>query len=376
MDSAVLRTAAVAVVFSSGFVRVEHCLAAPYAAQIVESNSAAGQDSVNADDTLPGHKFDRIFEEGFDCTRILTPATNLVSYIATLPTGYNIVCLKPGTYVLSSRLVIPSNTVIQGMAQGPNRSSTLFLAAGVDTEAIAIIGKQDISLRHLKLDGNGVNQANNSNLVGISIAQSHAISISDLEIAHTSKMGIAASQVAYLDIHGSLIDTMDEADSPAAVGAIWISNNSQFAWIGDNYIIGRNNGPGGDGGIDCYGTDEITIYRNTLADTGKSSIYTGSPGCTNMSIWGNDIHNSNEFAVDITLGANHVYVGGNLIDRTALAAMVFWQADNVTVEYNSMLNGHAFPPSVPCKSIVVDTVPSISINNTNHVDSGPLYCFR
>ncbi|HET8941070.1 MAG TPA: right-handed parallel beta-helix repeat-containing protein [Rudaea sp.] len=148
-----------------------------------------------------------------------------------------------------------------------------------------------------------------------------------------------------------------------------------MAWVNDNYIIDNNNGPDGDGGIDCYGVDQINVFKNSLVNTGESSIYTATPGCTHMAIWGNDIHNSNEWGIDVTLGASNVTIASNLVNGAHYATMVLWQVSNVTVQYNTMLNGN-ISGTAPCRSIVVDTVTGYTIDNTNDVDSGPLYCLR
>jgi hypothetical protein len=332
--------------------------------------------------SLP-HTFDPIFEYSFDCTQTIDSTTDVVSYVASLPAGAHTICLLPGTYTLNSTINVPSNTILQGLHQGSSRSDTLLrLASNANAIAVYINGKDNVALKHLKIDGNGAFQTGNPDPSIVRIIASSNILIEDVELARSARLVIATSSSNDVTIASNYIHDVDLQHNPEAVAAIWTSRtspshpDSEFIKIIDNYVVGEGNGPGGDGSIDCYNSTDVVVANNRIDHAGPSAIYTGPDGCQNYTVKDNYIYDAGEWGIDVTHGASHVVVDNNYIDGTYYAAMVLWQVNDVDVTNNVMLNGHTRGSDVPCATIVVDSSTQVDIDSSNTSDSSPLYCNR
>ncbi len=312
------------------------------------------------------------------CTTTLPQGGNLASAIASL-TPPATLCLQSGStpFVLTSSISIPSNVEIQGLGQKIDTgqqingqeiylpacyATTIQAQSSFSGDMFDITSTTGIKINNLTINGNTTTSVGpNTNLT---ITGGSSITLSDVQFKNVVRMNLAINQAQYVTLLHDEFRGMGGGHSTGqgAVGSMWI-NNSNHVDVENANVLGRGNGPGGDGGIDCYGSSSVTINQSNISESGESSIYTtNSPGqsaCNGIVITNNIIGNSWEWGID-TVGLSGANIANNNISNTYYGGISMWNDSNNVVQNNQMFNINTDGSSGDCDV----TFQGTNVNNT------------
>ncbi|MDJ0840925.1 MAG: right-handed parallel beta-helix repeat-containing protein [Acidobacteriota bacterium] len=308
----------------------------------------------------------------FAATHYVAPGQNIQSVLDSSG-AYDTVILQSGDHYISQTLRLPARTTLKG--GGPNRNSVSLIAmsslVGPVIKAVNDSTGSDRSHKILDMQiiSNGTAQSS-TEATGIMLWNVQYSEVNNVVIRNTWRMSISMQNSYHIYVFNS--EFRDMGFGPTALGSFWI-NNCDRVWIGDNVIYGMNNGTKGDGGIDCYGSTMVKIYRNDLYDTGESSIYAANAGCPGIEVWGNYITGSNEWGIDL-VNSPGAFVSSNEIRNSFHGAIVLWDSPNAEVTYNVMFNNNT-GGHVSCNGLNRRGNTS-GLTFTNNSGNGTLLCNR
>lgn len=277
------------------------------------------------------------------CTANLLQGGNLASAIASL-TPPAVLCLQSGStpYVINNTITLPSNVTIMGTGTNPilPASETVIQSASTLTGPMFSIPATSsyVSIEKLKLVGN-TNQLTNLSATNVSIDGADHVVISKDWFSGASRMNLAISDADAITVSGTLFDSM--GFQSGAQGAIWV-NDSNDVNIQNAHITGRDNGPGGDGGIDCYGSSNVVINQSNITRSGESAIYTSDAGgsaCDGIKITNNIVQYSDEWGIDID-GANAALIDHNDVWYANWGGISLWDTSSSVIQNNNLVDNN------------------------------------
>lgn len=285
------------------------------------------------------------------------------------------ICLL-GTYQIANTVVVPSRITIKGVGAVPQEtvvSATSSLQGAVFQVQFAA---SDVSIENLRIVSNGSQQTQLS-AVAVEMNLASRIALRSLDMSNTYRMTVAINMSTDVLVADSTFAVMGLQDCGAcALGAFWI-NNSMGVTVERNVVTGRNNGPGGDGGIDCYGSTDVIVRDNSIFNAGESAIYStyagnASQACRNIRITGNYVRGSNEWGIDMR-GLDGAYIANNRIENSRFGAMSMWEISNSLTENNAMFNNRTSGDRRMCQGINLN---GYQINNIyrGSTGNGTLIC--
>jgi len=200
-------------------------------------------------------------------------------------------------------------------------------------------------------------------------------------VSNTYRMNIAIGNSSNVTVSDTTFSQMGLEDCPSgacAVGSIWI-NTSDNVVFERNTVTGRNNGGGGDGGVDCYASTDVIVRNNSITNTGESAIYStiappGTTSCRNIRVTGNTIVHSNEWGIDMT-GLDGAFIDNNHIEQGIYGAIYMQNASASTVTNNVMLNNNSLPLSDACQGITREGY-QVDVTYSGNTGNGVLLCNR
>jgi len=308
------------------------------------------------------------------CAITVPPGGSIGSAVASVVPPAT-VCLQ-GSYTVAQSVNLRSGVTIAGAAASPS-GAQVGASASLQGPMFRIpAGTTDVAIENLVAFSNGLQQAQLDAVI-VDVSGASRVKLSKLEMSNTYRMTIAINQSSDVLVSESRFSGMGLQDCAAcAIGSLWI-NDSNGVLVEDNVITGRNNGPGGDGGIDCYGSANVVVRRNNLSQTGESAIYStfGAPGttaCRNISVTDNVITGSNEWGIDMR-GLDGAYISGNRVERSKFGAMSMWDIANTQVVGNQMFSNRTSGDRRMCQGIN-RTGYQLKNTYTGNVGNGTILC--
>ncbi|MEM1089099.1 MAG: right-handed parallel beta-helix repeat-containing protein [Pseudomonadota bacterium] len=275
----------------------------------------------------------------FCCDVFVSPGSSIQAAINS-SAPYDVVCLQPGVHNVSQTINLIAQTTIKGNSS--NKANVSVNASSSLVGPVFRATSRSGSMRSHTFEGftirnNGSSQSN-SRASAIDLKDTEYSTITDMNLFNTWRMSVIVQDSYNVFVSNSSFKDMGFA--PQAQGAFWI-NQSDRVFVFDNDITGRNNGPGGDGGIDCYNSTNVSIFSNTSVNSGESAIYTApNPmGCTGIAVWDNQVTGSNEWGIDL-VDANGAFVHANTVISSNFGAMVLWDSTNADVQWNTFTNNN------------------------------------
>jgi len=306
------------------------------------------------------------------CDLFVPGTSNLQAYVDGLPPNGTL-CIDPNADVwVYSSVVVPSGITIQAAIPTNDPSAFVIKAAQQLTGPVFITanGSSNITFRDIEVIGNGsTNSSNNSSAVGVFLLNTTNAVIDGVWFKNTWRMNAAAVSSHNVTIENSRF--ADMGYDALAQGAIYISQ-VDTASIHDNIVVGRNNGPSGDGGIDCYQSTSVDIFNNNISNTGESSIYTSGSACPGIAIYNNAITNSNEWGIDM-VNINGATISGNVVTNSFFAGMVVWDGSNSEVSNNQFYDNNR-GGYIPCQGIAKKGTQTGMIYKGNTGSPTPIEC--
>lgn len=294
----------------------------------------------------------RVFKAVAPCT-ITVPAGGNIGAAISGSTGPQTICLTAGTYNLSVGFEVRSDIALRGLGATP-QATVLNAASNLVGHMIQIDDSaHDVVLENFKIVSNGANQSSIDG-VGIGMTNASNVAIRNIDVSNTYRMNIAIGSSSNVTVANTTFSLMG-FEAPAAVGAIWINRSDNIVFE-SNSVTGRNNGPGGDGGVDCYASSDVIIRNNTVLNAGESAIYTtlnsepNSFACKNVIITDNTINHSWEWGIDMR-GLDGALIRRNNIQNCRFPAMSIWDSANSQVLDNTMNNNNQAPVPGACQGI-------------------------
>lgn len=268
-----------------------------------------------------------------------------------------------------------SDVALRGLGATP-QTTILNAASNLVGHMVQIDeNAHDVTLENFKIVSNGANQTSIDS-VGIGMTNVSEVAIRRIDVSNTYRMNIAMGSSSNVTVANTTFSLMG-FKQPDAVGAIWM-NRSDNILFENNTVTGRNNGPGGDGGVDCYASSDVIIRNNTVTNAGESAIYTtlnsepNSFACKNAVISDNTIRNSQEWGID-TRGLDGALIRRNLIENCNFPAMSIWNAANSRVIDNVMNNNNQAPVPGTCQGINRAT-PQTNMTYSGNSGTGTTLC--
>lgn len=294
----------------------------------------------------------RVFKAVAPCT-ITVPAGGNIAAAISGSTGPQTICLTAGTYTLATGINVRSDIVLRGLGATPQ--ATVLNAASNLVGAMIRLDDDahDVVLENFKIVSNGANQSSTDG-IGIILFNVAEVAVRKIDVSNTYRMNIAVGTSSNVTVANTTFSLMG-FEQPAAVGAIWI-NRSDNVLFTNNNVTGRNNGPGGDGGVDCYASSDVIIRNSTIVNAGESAVYTtlnadpNSFACKNVVISDNTIRNSQEWGIDMR-GLDGALIRRNTVENCRFPAVSLWDSINTRVIDNAMNNNNQLPLPGTCQGV-------------------------
>ena len=289
------------------------------------------------------------------------------------PSNLHWVCLKNGTYPVSGPLQIKKSYVgFRG-----DTSTTIRVTAGKSAvDFLKFVSRTKIKIQYMTIDTDSNDWRYTILSSGSNDVELTSVSVLDLDDTHG--VGIYASSNVRLNggtIHhvgGAQFDVHD---------AVWTYGSSGVK-VRFVTVQGAADGPGGDGSITCYDTDDYLVQGVLSWNAGSSSFYTVN--CSQVELRDNLASGSSEWGLDIVGGTHDGILHGNTIQNNLRGAMIVsdaacgfpgCQTKDIDIYNNQMQNNNSSGIGT-CASINVGTTTSnIQIYN-NTTNQPPVWCWR
>jgi hypothetical protein len=256
--------------------------------------------------------------QAFACDTTLSAGSNIQTALNNA--AFLDVCLNPGTYTLSTQLVIPANKTLEGL--GSDRD-TVKLVSSADR----VVGMSNgTAIKGLRIQ----NATGVTPTYGILTYFNNNVIIWGLRIVGTDiSIGINGSS----DVHvWDTFMSMNGLNNGSADPNMWISDasNIDIQW---GEALGRGNPPGGDGEIAAYNSTGVKIYGTYVTNSGASGIYLVN--CDSCSVENATINNAGEWGLDIVSGTDNFVAKNNHVSNSHLGGSVFDGVNNLNGQYIS-----------------------------------------
>ena len=247
------------------------------------------------------------------CDVTVSSGANLHTYAASY--AGRIICLNAGTYNLgSSTLQIASGTRLEGL--GADRNQIIVNSSAERALALA----NDVMVKNFLLVGAGANTGfgilnyYNSNVIiwGLSIKK--------------FKISIGVVGSTSINIWDTFLSENGDINNNIADPNVWITDSSNVHYLYGE-IRGRANGPGGDGEIAAYSSNNVVIESTGVIDSGASAIYLVN--CDYCKVLNTTIHRPGEWGIDVVNGSDYFEATNNYVAWANYGGSVFDEAGSI-----------------------------------------------
>lgn len=244
--------------------------------------------------------------------------TAIQNAINALSTKGGIVYFPPGTYLISSDLIVSNNNII---VLGSGRASTIKPSANSQANCLKISECNNITVRDIQINGNKSNVdqlgagTQYTKLNGIYITGCDDVTIENCYIHDYYAGGILADSSTNLFIQNNRIKNGID-------NGIFLRPSPEDVACTTATIVGNIVSNGSYSGIQCIRSNYITIAGNVSYSNGPSQKQgdgIGLEGCSHCTITGNVCYSNGIQGINIrytneggaNLGCSHVVVAGN-----------------------------------------------------------------
>lgn len=249
----------------------------------------------------------------FACDITVSSGANLHAYVASYAGGT--ICLNTGTYNLgSSTLQITSGTRLEGVGADRNQiivnsSADRALSLGND-----VIVKNFLLVGAGSSSGYGILNYYNNNVIiwGLSIKK--------------FKINIGVVGSTSINIWDTFLSENGDVNNSIADPNIWITDSNDVTYLYGE-IRGRANGPGGDGEIAAYNSNNVIIENTGVIDSGASAIYLVN--CDYCKVLSTTIHRPGEWGIDVVNGSDYFEAANNYVAWANYGGSVFDEAGSI-----------------------------------------------
>jgi|GEM_PF-1025996 len=274
------------------------------------------------------------------------------------------ICLAPGIHTVTSGIIIPPGKTLKG--QTANRDDAVINAM-VSNATRVITVSSGTTLYNFTIRG----ASGHVPEYGLLIYNASNVSAWGLNISGSLiNAGIVASSNIFFG--DNVLSNPGIANNKIADPNLWISSSSDVdVWYGA--LIGRANGPGGDGELSCGQSNRIRVTGTNVVDSGASAIY--FVNCVNSSIKNTYISNAGEWGLDIVNGSHYIIAENNYVHTARWGGMVY-SKDNISgaIRNNQFVRNNTSGYRDYCNGINFSG--AVSVTQTgNTVNSGLLNCY-
>lgn len=296
------------------------------------------------------------------CNITLSSGANLHTAVATY--AGQTICLNAGTYNLgATTLNIPAGTTIEGLAA--SRDAVVINSSAVR----AIEPGNSVMLKNFLLNGPGP-----GGVFGILSYQRSGLIIWGLRIQNFL-INIGVNGSSNVDIWDTFMRYNGNVSNGIADPNVWISDaNDVVILYGE--VIGRANGPGGDGEIASYNSTGVVIDGMHTVDVGASAMY--MVNCDYCRISNTISHRPGEWGIDVVSGSDHFQANNNSVSWAKFGGAVFDEAGSIggTFTGNSFNNNRQMGVGA-CNGInVIGNVAGVTQSGNTSTPSGVICKFN
>jgi hypothetical protein len=310
------------------------------------------------------------------CNVTLNPGLNVVSSAVSSASSGDTICLNNGTYSETTTIQLKQNQTLKGL--GSNKTDAVIYS----TSDPIINSAPGATVFNFKIIGD----PSNLPFIGVHVENAPNSTVWSLLITWTTW----AIQMRSSD-GSNLWDIYTEYNGDPlngnADGDVFIHNSDDVEILYGS-LVGKNDGPFGDGGsIACFGSSGLLIDGTYFTHSGNSSIY--FVDCDNSTVQNTTIYGSNEWGLDIVSGTTAGHAGyplyldgtanftaiGNTITNSYFGASVFDEAGNGSGTYtNNIFNSNNQSSTRSCQGInVIGSTGNVTLSG-NTASPSPVIC--
>lgn len=275
-------------------------------------------------------------------------------------------CLEPGAYFPTDKIVMLPGQEIRGLASD-NQIIYHDKVVIFSNQSRAIVANDNTRIRHLVIRRGIIGP---QPTFGILAHYKNNVTIWSVKI-QGMKIGIGLNHSNGSRILNTFINQGGDLTDNKANPSIWISN-SDYTYVHYGHVIGRGNGPGGDGEIATYNSKGVTINGTHVTDSGASAIY--MVNCDNCKVINTRITRADEWGIDVVQGSDNFVGKNNIVSYSNFGGSVFDEAgstgglwDGNKYKYNNIMGvGN-------CEGINIKGNPN-NVTLTNNTSTGNIYC--
>lgn len=296
------------------------------------------------------------------CDVTVASGTNLHTVVAANP-GKRI-CLGSGTYNLgATALAVPAATTIEGL--GTTRDAVVINSSAPRS----IEPGNGVMLKNFLLNGSGP-----ASVFGILSYYRTDLIVWGLRIQnHLISIGVNGS--TNVDIWDTFMRYNGDTGNGIADPNVWITDANDVTIL-YGQVIGRANGPGGDGEVASYNSTSVVIDGLHTVDVGASAMY--MVNCDNCRISNTQNDRPGEWGIDVVSGSDNFQANNNRVSWAKFGGAVFDEAGSVggtftgnTFQYNRQLGVGA------CNGInVIGSVAGVSQSGNTSTPAGVICKYK
>jgi hypothetical protein len=296
------------------------------------------------------------------CDITLSSGANLHAAVASYA-GKRI-CLNTGTYNLgSATLDIPAGTRIEGLAASRD-------AVAINSSATrAIVPGNGVMLKNFLLNGPGA-----SGEFGILSYQRSDLIVWGLRIQNFL-ISIGVNGSSNVDVWDTFMRYNGNLSNGIADPNVWITDaNDVVILYGE--VIGRANGPGGDGEVAAYNSTGVVIDGLHTVDVGASAMY--MVNCDYCRISNTVTHRPGEWGIDVVSGSDYFQANNNSVWWANFGGAVFDEAGSIGGTFSNNSFNHNRRMGVgACNGInVIGNVTGVSQSGNTSTPAGVICKFN
>ncbi|PTL77476.1 right-handed parallel beta-helix repeat-containing protein [Vitiosangium sp. GDMCC 1.1324] len=294
------------------------------------------------------------------CDYTAVPGQNLQGLLNS--TTVTTLCLSPGTYNLTSTLVVPAGKQLEGTG------STRDLVRIVSSAETILRPSNHTTLKNFAIEG----AAGTLPVYGVLSYYENEQIIWGLRIKRTLiSIGLNGSTNAH--VWDTFMSENGNLSNGSADPNLWITDatNVEILW---GEARGRANGPGGDGEIAGYNSQGVKIYGTYVVNSGASAIYLVN--CDNCAVENATVTNAGEWGLDIVSGSDNFLAKNNYVAYSRWGGSVYNEKGSVGGQYigNQFVSNNTSGYGLYCNGINTDSIGTGFVNSGNTVNSGQLVC--
>jgi parallel beta-helix repeat protein len=225
------------------------------------------------------------------CDKTIVPGTDINTVVSSASTDATI-CLNGGTYNQTGTISMKSGQTLKSTSAAS--PATINNVSGVSTEDIIEITVPNVTIRDLNITSPATSRAGDA----ISIYGTSGARIYNVAISYTIG-GVVIDGSADIEVNKVSVSFAGDGkacSSGCASASLWTNDSSNVRIIAAN-IVNNGVGPGGDGEVSCYNSENWLVQDSKISHVGASGIYIVS--CDYSLVLHNTITYASEWGLDI-----------------------------------------------------------------------------